>query len=152
MLATEILTQDHREALDLIGRLENAGDPGSADHSELFEKLRAALDLHLREEEEIYYPALAKHEEFSDLLDYSMPEHEGVREALAQLGELNPSSDAFQETLVEMRAAIEAHAANEEDDVFPESIEVLGRDRIEELGDEIDALRGDSGMSRSARV
>jgi iron-sulfur cluster repair protein YtfE (RIC family) len=152
MLATEILIQDHREVMELIDQLENADDTGGEAYSETFNRLRAALELHMQEEEEIFYPALAKYDEFSDIVEDSVPDHEGVRESLAQMAELDPASEPFQETLTEMRAAIEMHVTNEEDHVFPESLEVLGRDEIESLGDEIGSMRGDSGMSRSARM
>jgi iron-sulfur cluster repair protein YtfE (RIC family) len=152
MLATEILKNDHREAMDLIEQLENAEDEGGEAYMETFNRLRAALELHMQEEEEIYYPALANHDEFSDILEDNVPDHEGVRESLAQMAELDPGSEPFQETLAEMKAAIELHVADEEENIFPESIEVMGRERIEELGDEINSLRGESEMSRTARM
>jgi iron-sulfur cluster repair protein YtfE (RIC family) len=150
MLATEILTQEHREALDLISRLEGAGAGATGSYDGILKKLEAALLLHMREEEEIYYPAVAKNEEFSDLLSYSIPEHETVREYLTQLDGLAPSDETFQDVLGDLRSAIEDHAENEEDEVFPKSIEVLGEDRIEELGDEIQQLKDTAGKRKTA--
>jgi iron-sulfur cluster repair protein YtfE (RIC family) len=114
--------------------------------------LEAALHLHMREEEEIYYPALAAHEEFSDILDELVPEHEMVKQMLAQMGELAPSSDEFQELLEQMKTALEAHMTEEEDDIFPESIEVLGADRIEALGAEIERLKADGERSQAMNM
>jgi iron-sulfur cluster repair protein YtfE (RIC family) len=151
MLATEILTTDHRQATSLIETLEGASD-GTGSYADAFNQLEAALHLHMREEEEIYYPALARHEEFSDILDELVPEHEMVRQMLAQMGELAPSSDEFQELLTEMKAALEKHMTEEEDDIFPESIEVLGADRIEMLGEEIENLKTGGGMSRAVNI
>ena len=151
MLATEILTQDHRDALALIDQLNGArnDDPGNR---KIFDRLANALELHMQAEEEIYYPAVAEHEEFEDLIEENVPEHEMVRENLTQMSELAVSSDVFQTVLEELRAAILAHATHEEEDIFPESIEVLGRDRISALGNRIDQLKGEAGMSRSARM
>jgi len=149
MLATEILTQQHHEALDMIDQLQDAGNETSAAFDNTFKKLEDALLLHMREEEEIFYPALAKHDEFSDLLSYSIPEHESVRQSLAQLGAMEPG-DEFQEVLDDMRSAIEDHADNEEDDVFPKSIEVLGETRIEELGNEIEQMKDATEKRRTA--
>ena len=151
MLATEILTKDHKEALNMIEQLEEA-EEGSSSHVATFEKLRDALDVHMQAEEEIYYPALAKTEEFSDILEENVPEHESVKENLAQMSELDPGTDEFQELLAEMKAAIEVHATNEEENIFPESIQLLGRDEIEAIGDEIEQLKGNAGMSRTARM
>jgi iron-sulfur cluster repair protein YtfE (RIC family) len=151
MLATEILTNDHRQAMSLIEMLEGAKD-GTGAYAGTFNQLEAALHLHMREEEEIYYPALAQYGEFSDIMDDSIAEHEMVKQRLAQMGELVPSSPEFQELLQEIKTAIEAHVVKEEDDIFPESIEVLGADQIEMLGDEIERMKSEGGMSRSTNM
>lgn len=151
MLATKILAQDHREALDLMAQLEGVRNDLTS-HKRTFEQLRAALLLHMREEEEIFYPALAQHEEFSDLLEYSIPEHEAVKEDLAQMSELDPGDDEFQSLLTEMKAAVELHATNEEEDVFPDAEEVLGLDMINAIGTRIDKMKAESGMTRSASM
>ena len=148
MLATEILTKDHRKALNLINKLEDATD-GTGSYAETFNQLEAALLLHIREEEEIYYPALAQYEEFGDLMEENVPEHEMVKQQLAQMGELVPSSPEFQTVLAEMKAALELHMTREEDEIFPESIELLGAETIEELGTEIEMMKSETGMSQA---
>jgi len=149
MLATEILKQDHREAMTLIAELEGA-ESGDGSYNKGFAKLEASLTVHMSEEEEIFYPALMEHEEFSDLLSYSIPDHELVKEQLAQMGELEPESELFQEILSELKGALEAHVDNEEDDLFPEANEVLGNAKMEELGREIENMKSESGMSQTA--
>jgi iron-sulfur cluster repair protein YtfE (RIC family) len=151
MLATEILTKDHRQAMRLIEALEGAKD-GTGFYADTFNQLESALHLHMREEEEIFYPALAQHEEFSDVMDESVAEHKMVRQMLAQMGELAPSSREFQEVLDRMKTAIEAHVVKEEDDIFPESIDVLGTERIEMLGDEIENMKGEGGIGRAVKM
>jgi iron-sulfur cluster repair protein YtfE (RIC family) len=137
--------------MTLIETLEGATD-GTGPYAENFNQLVAALSLHMREEEEIYYPALAQHEEFSDIMDDSVAEHEMVKQRLTQMAELPPSSPEFQELLQEIKTAIEAHVTKEEDDIFPESIEVLGADRIEALGDEMESLKMEGGKSRTMNI
>ena len=151
MLATEILTQDHRQAMSLVETLEGASD-GTGTYAEVFNQLAAALHLHMREEEEIYYPALAEHEQFSDLMDGNIAEHEMVKQMLVQMNELAPSSEEFQDLLSQMKTALEAHMTDEEGDVFPESIEVLGADRIEALGEEIENMKDDGGIGRAMNM
>src|SRR5215203_6318285 len=142
MLATEILIQDHRLVMGLIEQLEGATD-GTGSYAGIFNQLVQALALHMREEEEIYYPALAGHEEFAEQMDDQIAEHEMVKQMLVQMNELVPSSDEFQDLLSQLKTAIEAHVTKEEDDIFPESIEVLGSDSIEQLGNEIKELKND---------
>lgn len=106
----------------------------------------------MREEEEIYYPALAQHEEFADQMDDQVAGHEMVKQMLVQMNELAPSSDEFQDLLAQLKTAIEAHVTREEDDIFPESIEVLGRNAVEMPGDEIEALKNDGETSYAMRM
>lgn len=152
MLATEILKQDHRDVMNLIELLENAEDNDADDNRETFGRLRDALMLHMQEEEEIYYPALAALEEFADDVEDNVADHEMVKENLAEMSGLEPTSGEFQDLLAETKTAIEMHVTKEEDDIFPESIEQLGEDRIAELGDEIEQLKNEGGMSHSATM
>lgn len=149
MLATEILKEDHRQAISLVEQLEGvrSDEPGNR---QTFQELKASLELHIQEEEEIYYPALAEHEEFADLMDENVAEHEMVRANLAQMSELSPASDTFQSVLTETRVALEAHMKEEEGEIFPRSIALLGEDRINELGNRIDQMKGDDMRSRTA--
>lgn len=151
MLATEILTQDHREATSLIEQLEGVrnDEPGNR---ETFALLDAALQLHMREEEEIYYPALAAHEEFAHLMEENVNEHEMVKQNLTQMRELSVADETFQSLLTETKAALQVHMTEEENEIFPRSIELLGAERINELGNQIDQMKGDSGMSQTARM
>ena len=151
MLATEILTQDHRLAMSLVEELEGVRSDEKGNR-ETFLSLREALELHIREEEEIYYPALAAHEEFSDLMEENVPEHEMVRANLVQMSELSPADAAFQTLLTETKAALEMHMENEETEIFPRSIELLGEKQINDLGREIDEMKGAAGLTQSARM
>jgi|SRR5215203_5527766 iron-sulfur cluster repair protein YtfE (RIC family) len=151
MLATEILTMDHREALGMIEEIQNVRN-NTTSHQRTFERLRAALELHMREEEEIFYPALAEHEDFSDLLEENVPEHEMVREMLAQMSQLQPNDAVFQETLVEMKAALVMHMTSEEEDLFPDALDTFGAEAIDALGNRIDQLKADAGLTRSASM
>lgn len=85
-------------------------------------------------------------------MDENIPEHKMVKENFAQMSSLSVSDDGFQSVLAERRAALEMHMDNEEEDLFPRSIEVLGADRIEELVREIEQMKVDNGMSQSARM
>lgn len=152
MLATEILKQDHREVMNLIELLENAEDNDADENRETFSRLRDALMLHMQEEEEIYYPALASLEDFADDVEDNVADHEMVKDNLAEMSGLDPVSEDFQDLLAETKAAIEMHVTKEEDDIFPESIEQLGEDRIAELGDEIEQLKSEGGLSHSATM
>ncbi len=151
MLATKILKQDHREAMKLIESLEDV-DEDSEDSQDTFQQLQSALSLHMQAEEEIFYPALANLEDFADDIEDNIADHEMVKENLAQMSELDPWSDEFQDLLAETKSALEMHVSKEEDDIFPESIDELGEERVNELGEEIEQLKSEGGMSHSASM
>lgn len=151
MLATEILTQDHRMAMSLIEELEGATD-GTGNYAGAFNQLAQALAMHMRAEEEIYYPAVAQIEDYADQVETQVEEHEMVKQMLVQMNELAPSSDEFQDLLSQLKTAIEKHVTEEEDDIFPESIEQLGRSRVEALGEEIETMKEEGGMTRTMRM
>jgi hypothetical protein len=151
MLATEILTQDHQDVLRLIEQLEGVrnDEPGNR---EAFAKLDLALLLLMREEEEIFYPALADHKEFAGKADGRTKAHESIRENLDRMRELSVTDEIFQSLLTETKASLEEHMKIEENDIFPLSIELLGDERLNELGNRIDQMKGDTGLSRTARI
>ena len=63
----------------------------------------------MQEEEEIYYPALAALEDFADEIEDNVADHEMVKDNLAEMSGLEPTSDEFQNLLTETKAAIEMH-------------------------------------------
>jgi iron-sulfur cluster repair protein YtfE (RIC family) len=142
MLATDILTEDHRVALALVDALKGTRNE-EAGNREKFERLESALFMHMQAEEDVFYPALAENDEFGDIMDDMVPEHEMVRANLAQMSELSVTDPIFQQVLLETEAALRKHMTNEEDEIFPRSVEVLGEERIREMGNLIDQLRSE---------
>ncbi|HMF58655.1 MAG TPA: hemerythrin domain-containing protein [Pyrinomonadaceae bacterium] len=138
MKATELLKQDHKEAMGLIEQLESAGSAGAS--TEAFAKLKAALTLHTKLEESLLYPALENFDETRDQIRESYKEHKEVDELLV---ELSTPSDEWQDTLSELKDDIEHHVDEEENEMFPKAEELLGRERLEEMGRQMEeAKRG----------
>ena len=117
MTATEILKNDHKEAMGLIERLEstNTGSGAGGTKEELFGKLRDALKLHTKEEEQVFYPALENFDETRDLIKESYKEHRKVDQLLA---DMNPAAGDFADRLSELRRNIEHHVDEEEGEMF----------------------------------
>jgi len=152
MLATELLTNDHNEALSLIDELKDRHN-NERGNRDIFRDLDMALRMHMRVEEEIFYPELEKDVEFKGLMAESVPEHNEARQILDDMEALNnPASDEFQKLLAELRFALSQHAEKEEADIFPRALASLGPDRIDELGNRIDQMKGEAGMTRTANL
>lgn len=153
MLATDILKQEHREAEQLMAQLEKAdGQENGAAYRPVFEKLQKALQMHMKAEEEIFYPAVKKADDLEDQVVEAVDEHAEVKALLAQLNELDPSTEEFQTALATMKAGIEHHVGEEEGEMFPTAEEELGTAKMEELGRKIEALKASDGSSKTASM
>jgi hemerythrin-like domain-containing protein len=151
MLATEILTEDHDQAITLIDEIKDRHN-NERGNRDMFRELDLALRTRMRVEEEIFYPALEADPEFNGLMAESVQEHDKCRRMLDQMENLQITNSEFHKLLLDLRFAVKNHADKEEADVFPRAIAVLGPDRLDELGTEIDAARGTAGMIRSANI
>ena len=145
MNAIELLKEDHQMAMSLITELESADEQAGTDatQTETFNKLQQALKLHTRMEEEIFYPALESFDETSDLVTEAYQEHEQVDQLLAQLSSQAPNEEEFQEALAELRSSIEHHVEEEENEMFPQAEQVLGQQRLQEMGQQMQAMKKD---------
>jgi iron-sulfur cluster repair protein YtfE (RIC family) len=137
MNAIEILKQDHLEVLNLIDELEiadEAWEEEEAQGADTFNRLHAALKLHTRLEEEIFYPALEQIGETRELVRDAYRDHEQVDELLAQLANLPPVDETFQELLIELRDSLDQHIEMEEGELFSKAEELCSATRLTEMG------------------
>lgn len=140
MKATELLKQDHKEAMSLINQLESVGSQGA--NTETFAKLKAALTLHTQLEESLLYPALENFDDTRDQVRESYREHKQVDELLAEM--MKPADD-WSDKLSDLKDDIEHHVDEEENEMFPKAERLLGEERLEEMGRQMEeAKRGRS--------
>lgn len=145
MKATEFLSNDHEEALDLIEELENLTEEELDNDEQLFNELREALQLHTRMEESFLYPPLEKFDQTRDIIEQSYKEHQTV---IQLLGRMDPGNDNWEEQLTELRENIEDHVDEEENEMFPLADGLLGGDRLEEIGRQMEDMK----RGRSAKA
>lgn len=150
MNAFEILKKDHREVDALMAQLEKAD--GSAADRQTFETLRESLTIHAEAEETILYPALEEFEETEEEAEHSYDEHAEVKSMLAQMGELEPKSDEFQNLLAQLKSSVQHHVKEEESELFPKGEELLGEEELEEMGREIMEFKEESMSSDAASM
>ena len=132
---TKMLEQDHREAEDLFAKIK---ETNGAARANLVTKLAGALRLHMKVEETIVYPAIAKQvDDGDDMVAEAITEHEGARKALADVEKLSPNEPGFDGALEMLEAGISHHVEEEEDEVFPKFRESVSSAELEELGDEV---------------
>lgn len=142
MNALELLKQDHQEASKMMDQLEMS-DQSSM---QMFTQLKQALTLHTKMEETLLYPALEEHEETRDMVQEAYEEHQTVDEILAEMSGLAPTNEDFTRKLAELRENVMHHVKEEENEMFPRVEQVLGHDRLQEMGRQMQQMK----MGKSA--
>ena len=117
----ESLEADHRSVLghfDQYKQLAGERSPGSK-RKALAEQICMELTIHMRLEEEIFYPPLR--EAFRDdvRLDKAEVEHAGARELIAQLLSMQPEDELYDAKVTVLGESIARHVKEEREEMFP---------------------------------
>ncbi len=115
------LEQQHREAEDLLAKMEDAQD--EREQRPLVEQLLAAMATHMEIEERDVYPELAKLDDEMD--DEARTEHDLARQGLATLEQMI-GKPGFGAAVAMVQAGIEHHVEEEEGEAFPKLRKALG--------------------------
>jgi hypothetical protein len=79
--------------------------------------------------------------ETRDLVGEAVIEHQDVKNLLQLLDGLSPESDDWEGGIEELRAAVDHHVEEEEEELFPRTREVLSDQEISRIGEEMQAAR-----------
>ncbi|HEY2797478.1 MAG TPA: hemerythrin domain-containing protein [Thermoanaerobaculia bacterium] len=139
--ATELLKKDHDKVRDLFKRYE-ASDR-AAEKAQIARTVCAELTVHAEIEEEIFYPALerAGQRDSVKMVRESVEEHKIVKTLVGELEGMTPRDPQFEAKFTVLREAVEHHADEEEDDLFPDAKRDLGENRLRELGGQMQARK-----------
>ena len=140
-----LLKKEHREAAGLLETLA-ASKPGARRRATV-KKLDAALTLHMKIEEQLVYPVVARLVAKEDAKEAGI-EHGLIRESLADLSRL-VDEPGFGAVVAMLTAGIRHHVKEEEQEVFPDLKKRLDRPALAELGDEVRAAKSQK-RSRAA--
>ncbi len=133
--AAHVLKHQHDESRKLFQELAEAtGDARRA----TFLKLADALAAHSTVEERLLYPELARHGETGDLARDAVEEHLVVKRRLADMLEEQLSDEVFDAKCRVLEDEVPRHLEEEEALLLPRATKLVGRDRMAELGAEIE--------------
>jgi hemerythrin superfamily protein len=115
MDVTKILEADHRLVERLFGKIEKAeGD----ERKPYIDELTTALRGHMELEEAVVYPAMEP-VTGDEPVEEGNAEHELARKGLDDMTRLAPDEPGFGAALDAVKAGIEHHVNEEEDEIFP---------------------------------
>lgn len=141
MDALKLLKADHDKVKHLFEQAESAADEKKK--RTLFDDIKTELETHSRIEEEVFYPAMEKHEELKDLVLESIEEHKQVKTLLREMDSLKSDSEKFEPKLSVLMENVKHHAEEEEEEkMFPKVRNICSASDLEDLGQQLEDAKG----------
>ncbi|MEW2416502.1 hemerythrin domain-containing protein [Streptomyces sp. NPDC046866] len=140
MDAIVLLREDHKTVEKLFKRFEKTGDEDVAERREIADSVIEELTVHAWIEEQIFYPAAR--EAAPDTTDHvleSVEEHHAVVWMLSELKDMDPADERFKAKMSVLMENVRHHVEEEEKDWFPDVRKAMGRNRLTELGERMEA-------------
>ena len=148
MEATALLKKDHVAVKALFKKVEETED--GRRRRQLMEEIASELKMHTKIEEEIFYPAVREigTSKAEEMVDEAYEEHHVVDLVLAELPQVDPEDERFAAKMTVLSEMVEHHADEEEDEMFPMCEKKLGKERLQQLGEQMERMAG--GQRRAA--
>ena len=132
---------DHHNVLRGLCKKITATSKESPDRQEYLDELLVELDIHMRIEDDLFYPAVSA---ASKLVAIAHAEHRQVFDQLAVVLRTRPEAPEYEDEWNAFVTVVDAHAGEEERDLIPPPVD-LDEDMLDELGnqmlDRIEQLR-----------
>ncbi len=130
MKADQVLIEHHNVLRGLLTQLEETTDEQGKERKKLLDDLVSELGVHVRIEDELFYPAVEK---VTPLLAISQSEHRAIDDQLAVVLRTDTGGPDFATEVKMLAATLHHHAGEEERLMFPQS-HALGEEALEALG------------------
>jgi hypothetical protein len=124
---------DHHDTLRGLCKKITALPPTSDERRDSLDDLLVELDIHMRIEDELFYPAV---QAASKLVAVAHAEHRQVFDQLAVVLRTAPEAPGYQDEWESFVTVLDAHAAEEERDLCPAPVEMSDGD-LNTLGDKM---------------
>ncbi len=114
---------------------------------QLMTEITRNLEAHTTIEEEIFYPAVQGLEtrKAEEMVHEAYEEHHVVKLVLAEMPRVNPEDERFEAKMTVLSELVEHHVEEEEKEMF-KLAQKLGKDELNELGEQMEerfeAVRG----------
>jgi hemerythrin-like domain-containing protein len=136
----QILTDDHREMVELVDRIKNA--PIGAERRDLADMLIAEVMRHAVAEEMYVYPAMEDSvPDGSAHVEHDKEEHERIVQVMKRIENTDASDPAFMALIDELEDQLRHHADDEEKEQFPALRAHIGSARMADLGEKVQTAK-----------
>ncbi|MBA3618082.1 MAG: hemerythrin domain-containing protein [Acidothermales bacterium] len=143
-----MLIEHHDVLRGLLKQLEATTDDQGKKRQKLLDSLVSELGVHVRIEDELFYPAVEK---VTPLLAISQAEHRAIDDQLAVVLRTDTGGPDFATEVKMLAATLDHHAGEEERVMFPQS-HALGEAALESLGTQMEARKKQLERSRFTQL
>lgn len=144
MNAIDLLKADHAKVKDILSQLSDSTERALKKRVELLGKLEMEITIHTRLEEEILYPAFkAAGSKEQDVMYFEAKEEHRTVDSLVlpDLKLTDPGTPEFSGRVKVVKELLEHHIEEEETEMFPQAKKLLGKEKLEELGAQMEAMK-----------
>ena len=124
---------DHHKVLRGLCKKISATPKAAAERQHYLDELLAELDIHMRIEDDLFYPAVSA---ASTLVAIAHAEHRQVFDQLAVLLRTPPSAPEYEDEWHSFVTVLDAHATEEERDLCPPPVQMQDHD-LDALGNQM---------------
>ncbi len=132
----EVLKDQHRQALDLIGEINCTDENAEAN----FRDLKKALEDHMEGEEKHFYPELEDNEDLEEIILEAYEEHKHAKSVLNDLSKTGMDDRKWMPMFHVMSQMLCQHINSEEIDMFPMARKVLSSDQKQDIASKIASM------------
>jgi hemerythrin superfamily protein len=138
----DLLMEDHREVEQLFDKFEGLDADQGTQKQTVVAKLIEELTLHTTVEEKYVYPPMRDALPQGDkLVNHANEEHKEAEDVLNELSMMDVDDDEFDGLVQKLQEIIADHVEEEEQELFPKFEETLGKERMLEIGAQVEEAK-----------
>ncbi|AFY19852.1 hemerythrin domain-containing protein [Pseudomonas sp. UW4] len=144
MNAIDLLKADHQTVKTILAQLSESTDKAIKKRTDLLDKLEMEISIHTKLEEEILYPAFkAAGTKEQDVMYFEAKEEHRTVDSLVlpDLKQTDPGTPEFAGRVKVVKELLEHHIEEEETEMFPQAKKLLGKSRLDDLGEQMEAMK-----------
>ncbi|MGY2685066.1 hemerythrin domain-containing protein [Pseudomonas tolaasii] len=153
MNAIDLLKADHEKVKAILTQLSESTDRAVKKRTDLLDKLEMEISIHTQLEEQILYPAFkaAGGKDEAEMYYEAKEEHRTVDSlVLPDLKATAPTTPEFAGRVKVVKELLEHHIEEEETEMFPKAKKLLGKSKLDQLGEQMLELKATLKKSMSA--
>ena len=117
----KLLEEDHKYVRKAFRDFEKMDHEDHEAVKALVTQVCAALEVHTKVEEEIFYPAARRALDADDLLDEAKVEHTSAKDLIRKLKRMKPDDPMYAATFTVLGEYVNHHIKEEETEMFPKA-------------------------------